>query len=288
MSPARTSEPQPGSPELLTIQPAGPRTPLFCVAPVLGTAVVYVHLARELGADQPLYGLQPPGVDGREPPLTSIEAMASRYVESIHQVQARGPYYLGGWSFGGIVAYELARQLAECGDEVALLAVIDTASPGTRQSMWSSIQFFATVGGPGLRFFLPEYLALRFGKRSPTRRAVARHLLRGDLSQNGVTPGLRALSNVFAASVWAGYHYEPRVFGGRLTLLRTAMPHHQLQADRTWGWNKLARGGVAIHIVPGRHMDVLRPPRVRSLAAALRDAIERSSSGDVQDSAHSF
>ncbi|HEX6911105.1 MAG TPA: amino acid adenylation domain-containing protein, partial [Longimicrobium sp.] len=119
---------------LVAIQPEGDRVPFFFVHPIGGQVLCYADLARELGPDQPFYGLQAPDLlQAGEGDLT-LEQMATRYIAAIRAVRPHGPYLLGGWSFGGMVAFEMAQQLTRAGESVPLLAVLDTASPqGARQ-----------------------------------------------------------------------------------------------------------------------------------------------------------
>jgi thioesterase domain-containing protein len=249
------------SPHLVALQEHGSRPPFFCIAPVLGVAAPYLALARQLGPRQPFYGLQPRGIDGAHAPRSSVPAMAADYVEAIRELQPSGPYFVGGWSFGGIVAYELARQLVAQKERVGLLAVIDMASPSTKASLWSAVRFFATIGGPGTRLFLPDYLRLRFG--------VGRRLA------SSRPPGLRTLYDVLIANVEAGYAYEAGAYAGDLTLFRTARGQRRpSDADPTWGWGDLVRGTIAVQYVPGGHMTLMRPPHVQRLAHALRGCLE--------------
>ncbi len=111
---------------LVAIQPNGSRPPFFCIHGGGGNVLIYRDLSRHLGSDQPFYGVQAQGLDGERPCLTTIEAMASLYVDEIRRFQPRGPYYLGGYCMGGTVAYEMAQQLKAQGEEVALLALFDT------------------------------------------------------------------------------------------------------------------------------------------------------------------
>src|SRR5262249_23036704 len=108
----------------------GASPPLFCVHPIGGEVLCYRDLARALGAQRPVYALQAPGVDGRSAPLQSVEEMAAHYLTAMRTVQAHGPYFVGGWSVGGLVAFEMARQLEIEGEEVGLLALIDSLPPG--------------------------------------------------------------------------------------------------------------------------------------------------------------
>jgi acyl carrier protein len=120
----RRPEPPPWSP-LVELQATGPHPPFFCVHGVGGEVLSFCDLARQLAPDQPFFGLRALGSDSHAPPLRRIEEMASYYLEAIGTVQSRPPYYLGGFSFGGSVALEMARQLQAQGRPVALLAILD-------------------------------------------------------------------------------------------------------------------------------------------------------------------
>ena len=104
------------------------KAPLFCVHPAGGTVFCYRELAAALGDEQPLYGLQAQGLDGRHAPHTRLEDMAAHYIGAMREVQPHGPYHLGGWSLGGNIAYEMACQLHEQGDEVGLLTLMDAGA----------------------------------------------------------------------------------------------------------------------------------------------------------------
>src|SRR5262249_34095719 len=109
---------------IVAVQPFGSKPPMFCVHEV-GGYLYYRDLANHLGSDQPLFGLQPRGLDGNCPLLESIEQMAAHYVSEVRSVRPQGPYFLAGFSFGGVVAFEMARQIEAQGGKVALLAMFD-------------------------------------------------------------------------------------------------------------------------------------------------------------------
>ncbi|HEV2714011.1 MAG TPA: amino acid adenylation domain-containing protein, partial [Terriglobales bacterium] len=124
---------------LVAIQAEGSRPPFFCVHGVGGNVVGFRDLARHLGSDQPFYALQPQGLDGKRECLTSIPEMAERYIQEIRRIQPEGPYRIGGYSFGGLVAYEMAQQLEAQREETALLALFDTY-PGKMESRGSQLK----------------------------------------------------------------------------------------------------------------------------------------------------
>src|SRR5204863_9063960 len=104
----------------------GDRPPLFFMHPGGGNISCYVELAHQLGSEQPFYGLQSRGLDENHVPLTLISDMACYYVETLRRRQPEGPYMLGGWSMGGLIAYEMAQQLRSRGEEISLLALLDS------------------------------------------------------------------------------------------------------------------------------------------------------------------
>jgi amino acid adenylation domain-containing protein len=114
---------------LLPIRPGGGKPPLFCVHPAAGLSWCYTPLSRHVPADQPLYGLQARGLDGASQPSCSVRDMAADYIKQIRAVQESGPYHLLGWSFGGIVAHEIAVQLRADGEQIASLIVMDGYPP---------------------------------------------------------------------------------------------------------------------------------------------------------------
>ena len=125
----RQGTPEQADSSVVGLQIAGTGAPLFFVHPAGGSAFCYTALAHYLGQDRPFYGLQTPGLNDNRELYTSVQSLAAHYVEAIRRIQPEGPYYLGGWCVGGIIAYEMACQLQMCGQEVAFLALLDSAPP---------------------------------------------------------------------------------------------------------------------------------------------------------------
>src|SRR5262249_7957802 len=111
---------------IVPIQPYGARSALFCVHPAGGMVQCYMGLSRLLGPNQPLFGLQSRGLEANQPALGSVEEMAESYIQDLRAIQPHGPYHLAGWSFGGIVVYEMAQQLTAQHEEVGLLALLES------------------------------------------------------------------------------------------------------------------------------------------------------------------
>src|SRR6185312_11392948 len=114
---------------LVPIQKAQTGHPFFCVHPVGGDVLCYLDLARALGSDQPFYALQAIGLYGEHDPYQSIEEMADHYIQALRMQQPEGPYYLGGWSMGGVIAFEMARKLQAQGQDITLLVLLDSYAP---------------------------------------------------------------------------------------------------------------------------------------------------------------
>jgi amino acid adenylation domain-containing protein len=251
-SPIR-SQPLPS--HLITLQPEGAAgvRPLFLVHPLAGLVFPYHELAIHLGADQPVYGLQSIGIAGEASPVVRVEDMAEHYLAAIRQVQPEGPYQLAGWSFGGTVALEMAQQIQKAGQSVTLLAVIDTRLYSTRfATLWHGSRVFLTSMLPQLWPYISEYVRLQTAE--PGGRTKLPNLK---------TSEVKRLLQVFQANLRADSRYRPRRYQGRVTLFKAA------QDDSTWGWGDIAAGGVALHQIPGHHMNVLRPPQVQVLAQKL-------------------
>ncbi len=257
---------------MVTIHSQGDRQPLFLIHAVTGTVYCYVELAHLLGADRPVYGLQAAGlVDGA--PDRRIEDMAARYIAELKRVQPQGPYLLGGWSMGGVIAFEMARQLEQSGETVSLLAMLDApASAATRYDARDALaQFVEHLG-------LPTGAVEKFQRLDPQAqlRAVLEQAQRSGLAPPDLELSeLRRQLEVFTHNIRAMHDYTPAPYAGRITLFEAeesaagANPHE-------FGWDRLADGGVARYVVPGNHHTLLRQPHVAKVARQLATWLEES------------
>lgn len=292
---------------LVPLQPAGSNRPFFCVHPVFGVVFPYYELARQLGTDQPFYGLHPVGLTGKQPPYTQIEDMAAAYLKALRQVQPQGPYLLGGWSFGGLVAFEMAQQLQSVGQQVALLALIDTLAPVPQNtpSLYDGLKFFLTTAIKSAPPFLLDYVSLltTLRQHQSDRRSndfeqsnsvlpqiskfkfwhwlqwAAIVNLLPEVSRLRVLDELTVLPllRVFYANSQAAARYTPKAYADKITLFRTAQPLGKVPQDSTLGWSQLTATEVEIHQVPGNHLSMMKKPYVQVLAEQLRHCIEQVS-----------
>ena len=268
-----------GASALVGIQPKGEGLPFFCVHPGGGNVLCYNELSNHLGSERPFYGLQARGLDENQIPHTRIEDMAAYYIDAIRTVQPDGPYLLGGWSMGGVIAYEMAQQLEAQGQQVSLLALmdarpvtsVDDAAPLDELTLLTN--FARDLGLPvdGLQLSTDELAKLDSEELLSyvLQRAIEAGVVPGDIQ----LAHARRLFEVFKINVHAMQSYRPEASSTRVTLLRAG---EQEVADETMGWGALTSGEIEIHRVPGSHFTIVREPYVRSLAEQLADCINRA------------
>ena len=262
--------------ELLMPEASTELAPFFCVHSLGANLVSVRKVASMLRGDRPIYGLQPHGLDGKEQPLDSIEKMAAAYLAEIRKKQPHGPYYLGGICLGGVVAYEMAQQLRASGDEVALLALMDSFVPGKPQYLRT-------------RSHLTEYLDRHLGetlmRRGPARlKYLARWTVNGGvllsraLGWRDKSSIARATRHVAEVQTRAVFAYEPKPYAGKITQFMCSDGAYRSYEDRRLAWSTLGSGGFEIHIVPGDHLTMVEEPHVGTLAGQLQLCLDRVSS----------
>jgi len=265
---------------VVPIQPKGTRPPFFGVHALDGQVLYLRNLARYLGDDQPVYGIQSVGLNRKQTPLTRIEDMATHYLREIRKYQPVGPYYLGGYSMGGVVAFEMTRQLRAEGEDVALLALLDTYSGQGRLRILREWLRYHWAEFSRLRLAeMVSYLAQRLHSKTMKLRASIRRRLSTerwflhDLGDRGNPNVLHrhSLEEINAVAVWA-YPIAPCdcdavLFKGELN----AWDH----PDTHDSWRTLIRGNLEIRTVSGHHLEVMREPHARTVAAELADCLER-------------
>ncbi len=258
---------KPRSP-LVSIQPRGSRPPFFAVHGAGGEVLFYSGLARCLGDVQPFFGLQAEGLDGCAMRHTSIEAIAGHYIQEVRRVQAHGPYFLGGYCTGGIIAFEMAQQLCASGEKVALLVLFDTNNP-ERPLRHSSIRKRIRLAVNEASGLPPNkkarYLALRVKERlkweAGRLQKTGYDLL--ELLYTALRPATKKNHGGLTPPVWimlerAETKYKPRAYPGRIVLFRpTACDGYEYSPDR--GWSELAEHGLEIHDIPGKHPTIFNP-----------------------------
>ena len=268
----------PGPPSsLVALRPGGSRRPFFLVHPAGGHVFPYVRLAQLLGPDQPCYGLQARGVEDGQDPHTRIEDMAAYYIQAMQTVQPTGPYLLGGWSMGGVVAFEMAQQLHAQGQSVALLALLDGRIPTpddtfpeqNAEAISLVERYFGISFGPMESLAeLPEVDQLAFMLEEAKRAALVPAEL--DVDQ------ARRLVVLLRNDLHATQNYELRRYPGPITFFRASEPPAGASEDPTMGWSDWASGGVEVHSVPGNHANLVYEPHVEVLAGKVTACLNRA------------
>jgi amino acid adenylation domain-containing protein len=275
----RAGAPEPEVSPLITLQPEGDRPPLFFLHPVGGGVSSYAFLVRHLGRDQPSFGLQAPGLLDNRLPFDRLEPMAAFYAAAIRERQPEGPYLLAGWSLGGWIAFEVAHQLRAAGQEVALVALLDTGmrlpdqplgDPGEVDAAMLAELFNLDPEPPGGGAWSVETLVEEARRSGMVEEAFS------------VAQADRLLQ-VFRSNMIAQDTYAIRPYRGRLTLLRCTPPEGE-PADPTRGWGALAEEGVDVRRVPGTHATLVFEPHAGPVAGILRAAIDDALAASVRRS----
>lgn len=267
---------------LVPIQPGGSKPLFFCVHGAGGNILLYRDLARHMGADQPFYGLQAKGLDGRQPLNTSIEAMAADYVQEIRELQPSGPYYLGGYCLGGAIAFEMARQLVQQGQTVSLVAMFDT------QRQWiTNLKFHVKLyqGYQQIAFHMRNFLQADMqGKRlfllekaNEAGRRIRRHY---DIARSQIAYAIKLrvekpLVLMEKINDNAAIAYQPAPYSGQVTLFcpRTSYAGYN---DPLYGWGNGLTAGVDVQQLSSYPAGMLVEPFVAELAEKLKACLENT------------
>jgi amino acid adenylation domain-containing protein len=269
---------------LVPLKAAGSRAPFFLIHAVGGNVLNYGELAEGMPADQPVYALQAQGLDGQSPAASSVEEMAAHYIRAMDTVQPNGPYYLGGFSAGGIVALEMAVQLRRAGQQVALLGLIDSSiAPSFRalvrkRKFALAIQAFLGI----VRFnlgYMSKISVGEFIKKKLRNFSMNSRILLFEIGR--MTKKIAALAHgnslpVEEAFLRAISRYDPAPYPGDAILLETE-ESELYSADKTLGWGDVIQGNLEIKTVPGDHDNLLERPQLDSLIHELVTAIHRAS-----------
>ncbi len=260
---------------LVALQPRGEQAPLFCV-PGDGGNVFYFHpLVRALGAERPCYGLESLGMDGKQPPHATVEAAAAHHIEQIRARWPRGPYHLAGHSFGGLVAFEIARQLSRAGAQVGMLAILDTLPPSmplpraTESELMTIFEsLFAEEYGRPTSLSVAQLDALEPEQRLDALRHALERL--EALPAGATTTRVRGLFDVFRTNNQT--EYQPlEVIAHPIDLLLAEEAPGAEREQMIEGWSRLGR--TRARVVPGSHTTMTYPPCVDALAERLRECL---------------
>ena len=272
---------------LVAMNRSGDRPPLFLVHAAEGNVLLYRSLAAHLGADQPVFGLQSAGLDGRSPIDAKFEDVARRYIDEVRQVQPHGPYMLGGYCLGGTLALEMAQQLIKSGEAVSLLALIEIYN--IRSIRWPlplhlrfinrfflnpyfHLQNLIAAEGAGKLAFLRQKTRVEINRIMASARfawAHVRHRLQRDATK---ASSLAKIADIYEEALT---RYDVKLYPGEVTLF-LAKRHLLGCHDRLGGWGDVAHRGVRLFSLAMSPRSSLVEPYVGELAAVMRACIDQA------------
>lgn len=257
-------------PLLAPLKNDGSRTPIFMVHPPGGIVICYRELADQMHEDQPLLAIRSRGLHGRETLPSDLQAMATDYISAMRRAQPKGPYTVGGWSLGGIIAYEICQQLIAAGDSVERLILLDSTIPeGATDLVDEADQ--ANVGLEyGIDMSLDQLSDLKADDQLPFlwQHAVNLGVLSEDTPREVVDQVLTDLKSLFHHHVELSSNYRMQPLDANVLLVRPTDVPFQVQTSPDRGWSKLARE-VDVQYVSGHHHSMVQMPQVAELAKLL-------------------
>ena len=264
---------------LVPIQPQGTESPFFCVHPIGGQVFCYNLLSRELGSDRPFYGLQATAAESAQ----TIEEMASIYIREIRQVQEHGPYFLSGWSMGGLIAFEMARQLKAAGESIALLALFDTYPPSRNRLPGydgaSQLPVLIRFALEMARSLASDITALqaRFAQLSSEeqRKLVLEELITAEvLPRENAETEFAHMLDIYTRNLHAMETYAPAPQEQSIVLFKASERDNPEEIASEW--KSIAKQGVELHVIQGNHYTILQRPNVATLASGLQKYLSQN------------
>src|SRR5579864_435664 len=261
---------------IIPIRPEGGKEPLFLIHGVDGTIARFQALVNYLEPDRPAYGIRSQALLSEQTALTRVEELARYYLAEVRAVQPEGPYHFLGYSFGGLIAFEMARQLHSVGGRTGLLGMLDTRR-------MARLPILRAPEQPGNRLELGWSYAAFHVKRvlSPNGLIYAREKIRARWLRTAYTllramgrPIPHYLKSAPDINWFAAVHYAPQFFPGKITVFQAMESPDDARRgyDR---WVRLAGEGVEIRQISGRHEDVLAEPNVKSLAREVSGCLAK-------------
>ncbi len=272
---------------LVAIQSSGSKIPFFCVHAAGGDIIAYLNLAKKLGVEQPFYALEQTP-NQLEPEIMSLEETAAYYLKEVRAVQPEGPYLLGGWCYGGVVAFEMAQQLQRQGQTVDLLVVIDAILPETviQPTADDDAKFLLRLAESVKNWFGIDF-SVSYDEVRELPLDEQFHLLNRKanliVSEAEMEQHIRGYK-LFKAHVQAMRDYVPQVYPKEIILLRASEKiTHDFESpefhsdDFFLGWGKCSAQSIKVIEIPGNHFSMFNEPHVQELARQLRGCLENRS-----------
>ncbi|WP_230255469.1 non-ribosomal peptide synthetase/type I polyketide synthase [Rhodopirellula halodulae] len=262
---------------LAPLKVTGDRTPLFMVHPPGGIVVCYRELAASLPDDQPLYAIRSRGLHGKELLPQTMQHMAAEYVEAVRSVQPTGPYMIGGWSVGGVIAMELAQQLIADGEQVANLVLLDSSIPSGASDLVSP-EDQSNVGLEyGIDMDLEELLQLPSEEQLPFlwQHAEKLGVLDNNTPADVAARAIDDLKTLFHHHLTLTTQYKMQPIESRVLLYRPTDVPFETEGSVDRGWSRLSEQTEVI-MTPGHHHSMVQAPHVKQLAQSIYEQLSQS------------
>ncbi len=272
---------------LVAMQVKGTYPPLFCVHPAGGTVFCYLDLATQLEMkQQPLYGLQAQGLEENQILLETNEQMAASYLQAIRKVQLQGPYFLLGWSAGGMIAYELAQQFYRMGEKVAFLGILDTYADFTKNSRANCLELNDDMALLARLYIkenpygqLPDNLVETLKKLKPMAQLsyiVKQAKILGKLPLDISDKQAERLVKAFKNDCVANRRYFPKPYPGKITVFRPIEPlTMEVDKSNDLDWRLLSKQEVKVYETPGNHFNMIFYPNIKILASQIFECLKQ-------------
>jgi amino acid adenylation domain-containing protein len=275
---------------LVPIRPAGIKKPLFLVHGLGLNVLLYTTVINFLDPEQPVYGLQAKGLNGFDKPLDTIEKIAAYYISEIQTIDKEGPYALAGFSLGGRIAYEMARQLNEKGKKVGFLGVLDATAEGSvshysfmKRNIYR-LKYSINYISWNISNFLKEpnrtklsVIRRRWKGLQKKMRGMDIKVQKTDIVSRGKQKELpKYLRKVHRANKRANRNYIVMPYNGTVHLYKAQKQTFYIPEPEDYGWNRVAKGGVIVHEIPGEHSNTFAPPNDKYFADILQRSLDES------------
>jgi len=275
---------------LVPLRPNGEKKPLFLIHGMGLNVLLYTTIINYLDPNQPVYGLQAKGLNGVEKPLETIEDIASYYISEIMTIDNKGPYQLAGYSLGGNIAFEMARQLDVMGKKVSFIGLLDTDTDNLINPF--SISGIRYCGGKYSLNYLKWNILYLFKHSNESMFAVIRRRLNGlwkkirgrdykVVKENNVSKGEKRelpkyLRKVHQANLKASRNYIIKPYSGCVHVFKATHQTFYIHDPVNYGWDKYALGGAVIHEIPGEHSVIFAPPNDKYFSSILQQSLDES------------
>ncbi|MEO6596882.1 MAG: SDR family NAD(P)-dependent oxidoreductase [Planctomycetota bacterium] len=258
---------------VVPIQTEGTRPKLFLVHGAGGNVLGFRDLSHYFGKNQPVYGLQARGVDGKQPPHQTIDEMATAYLAELREIQPHGPYFLGGYSGGGVVAFEMAQQMRALGEPIAFVGMIDTWCPQLRRRSKVARAFMHM--GRVLRRG-PTYVRWILGTK--WQRIVSARRNEQAREQGGVMPQAMRGTDVQFAFERAFENHRVKPYDGGVWMYRCTDQDlgTRYVFDEKLGWGPFVTGPMSVTACPGNHFTMCTEPNVQILCRHMMEGVDEA------------